>query len=257
MLELQNLCRNFRGIPAIESVSFKVARGEIVGFLGPNGAGKTTTVKIITGMLRPNEGRVLFEGRDVRKDMVAFRSAFGYVPEEAYLYNYLSGLEYLQLVGRLRGLGEPLIEAKARGLLKLLQLESWQYSPISSYSKGMRQRVLIAAALLHDPKILIFDEPLSGLDVVSARLFKDLLELLAAQGKAVLYISHVLEVVEQVCNRVIVIAKGKVLADAPPAELTTLMSLPTLETVFAQLVQQQDTRSIAEKIVSVMQLDHA
>ena len=121
----------------------------------------------------------------------------------------------------------------------------------------MRQRVLIAAALLHDPKILIFDEPLSGLDVVSARLFKDLLELLAAQGKAVLYISHVLEVVEQVCNRVIVIAKGKVLADAPPAELTTLMSLPTLETVFAQLVQQQDTRSIAEKIVSVMQLDHA
>ena len=115
MLELQNLCRNFRGIPAIENVSFKVARGEIVGFLGPNGAGKTTTVKIITGMLRPNEGRVLFEGQDVRKDQVAFRSAFGYVPEEAYLYNYLSGLEYLQLVGRLRGLGEPLIEAKARG----------------------------------------------------------------------------------------------------------------------------------------------
>ena len=111
----------------------------------------------------------------------------------------------------------------------------------------MRQRVLIAAALLHDPKLLIFDEPLSGLDVVSARLFKDLLELLAAQGKAILYISHVLEVVEQVCNRVIVIAKGKVLADAPPADLAKLMSLPKLETVFAQLVQQQDTRSIARK----------
>ncbi len=213
MLELQNLYRSFRTIPAIQNVSFKLAAGEIVGFLGPNGAGKSTTVKIITGMLRPiAAGRVLFEGKDIRKDMVAYRAAFGYVPEEAHLYSYLSGLEYLQLVGRLRGMGEALLEAKATGLLKLLNLESWQHSPVSSYSKGMRQRVLIAAALLHDPKLLIFDEPLSGLDVVSARLFKDLLEMLAAQGKAILYISHVLEVVEQICQRVIVIAKGKILA---------------------------------------------
>jgi ABC-2 type transport system ATP-binding protein len=166
-------------------------------------------------------------------------------------------LEYLQLVGRLRGLSEPLIEAKATGLLRLLNLESWQYSPISSYSKGMRQRVLIAAALLHDPKLLIFDEPLSGLDVVSARLFKDLLELLAARGKAILYISHVLEVVEQVCNRVIVIAKGRILADAHPVDLANLMNLPNLESVFAQLVQQQDTRSIAEQIVEVMHSGHS
>ena len=135
-----------------------------------------------------------------------------------------------------------MIETKATGLLELLHgCESWQYSPISSYSKGMRQRVLIAAALLHDPKLLIFDEPLSGLDVVSARLFKDLLEMLATEGKAMLYISHVLEMVEQVCNRVIVIAKGKMLADAPPSELKTLMNLRSLESVFAQLVQQQDT----------------
>jgi ABC-2 type transport system ATP-binding protein len=257
MLELQNLYRSFRTIPAIEDVSFKLEAGEIVGFLGPNGAGKSTTVKIITGMLRPNEGRVLFEGKDVRNDMVAFRAVFGYVPEEAHLYSYLSGLEYLQLVGRLRGLGEAQIEARATGLLRLLNLASWQYSPISSYSKGMRQKVLIAAALLHDPKLLIFDEPLSGLDVVSARLFKDLLELLAAQGKAILYISHVLEVVEQVCNRVIVIAKGRILADAPPSELTKLMKLPTLESAFAQLVQQQDTRSVASEIVEVMRVTHA
>ena len=120
----------------------------------------------------------------------------------------------------------------------------------------MRQRVLIAAALMHDPKLLIFDEPLSGLDVVSARLFKDLLEMLAQQGKAVLYISHVLETVEQVCNRVIVIAKGRVLADAAPAELKSLKRLPSLESVFAQLVEQQDTRSSAEKIVEVMQIGH-
>ncbi len=254
MLEIQHLYRSYRSIPAIEDVSFQVAPGEIVGFLGPNGAGKSTTVKIICGMLRPNDGRVLFEGQDIEKDMVAFRAALGYVPEEAHLYTYLSGLEYLQLVGRLRGLGEALIEAKATRLLKLLSLESWQYSPISTYSKGMRQRVLIAAALLHDPKLLIFDEPLSGLDVVSGRLFKDLLELLAAQGKAVLYISHVLEVVEQVCSRVIVIAKGRVLADARPSDLTELMSLPNLESVFAQLVQQQDTRTLAQQMLEVMQI---
>jgi len=253
MLDVQHLYRSYRGIPAIQDVSFRVAPGEVVGFLGPNGAGKSTTVKIITGMLRPNDGHVLFEGHDIEKDMVAFRAAFGYVPEEAHLYTYLSGLEYLQLVGRLRGLTESLIEAKATSLLRLLSLESWQYSPISTYSKGMRQRVLIAAALLHDPKLLIFDEPLSGLDVVSGRLFKDLLELLAAQGKAVLYISHVLEVVERVCSRVIIIAKGRVLADAPPSDLAKLMSLPNLESVFAQLVAQQDTRLLAQQMVEVMQ----
>jgi ABC-2 type transport system ATP-binding protein len=233
-----------------------VAPGEIVGFLGPNGAGKSTTVKMITGILRPNDGHVLFQGKDIRQDMVAFLSAIGYVPEEAHLYNYLSALEYLQLVGRLRGLDELLIESKAVGLLKLLDLESWQHSPISSYSKGMRQRVLIAAALLHDPKLLIFDEPLSGLDVVSARLFKDLLELLAAQGKAILYISHVLEVVEQICSRVIVIANGKILADAPPSELAKLMHLPNLESAFTQLVRQQNTRAVAQQIVEVMQTTH-
>ena len=256
MLEVRHLFRSYRGIPAVEDVSFRIGPGEIVGFLGPNGAGKSTTVKIITGLLRANEGKVLFEGRDIRDDMVAFRKMLGYVPEEAHLYTYLSGLEYLQLVGRLRGLGERLIETKASGLLDLLHLKSWQHTPISSYSKGMRQRVLIAAALLHDPKLLIFDEPLSGLDVASGRLFKDLLEMLAEQGKAVLYISHVLETVEQVCNRVIVIAGGKVLADASPSELTTLMSLPNLESVFAQLVQQQDTRAAAERIVEIMRIAH-
>jgi ABC-2 type transport system ATP-binding protein len=179
------------------------------------------------------------------------------VPEEAHLYTYLSGLEYLQLVGRLRGLGEDLIEAKATRLLKLLHLDSWQFSPMSSYSKGMRQRVLIAAALLHDPELLIFDEPLSGLDVVSARLFRDLLELLAAEGKSILYISHVMEIVEQVCNRVVVIAKGRIVADARPDDLASLMRLPNLEKVFAQLVRQQDTRSAAQQIVEVMQTSHA
>lgn len=252
MLQVQHLSKSYRGIPAIEDINFSVLPGQIVGYLGPNGSGKSTTVKIITGMLRPNSGCVLFEGKDIQNDLVTLRALSGYVPEEAHLYTHLSGLEYLQLVGRLRGMPESLIERKAHGMLALFGLESWRHSPISSYSKGMKQRVLISSALLHNPRLLIFDEPLSGLDVVTARLFKDLLESLAMSGKAILYISHVLEVVEQVCHRVVVISRGKILADAPPAELKDLMKLRSLESVFAQLVQQQDTKIIASDLVELM-----
>jgi ABC-2 type transport system ATP-binding protein len=254
MIELENLSKSYRGIPAISNINFRVNAGEVVGYLGANGSGKSTTVKIMTGLLQPNEGRVLFQGKNIRNDLTSFRAKLGYVPEEAHLYSYLSGLEYLQLVGRLRGLEERPMQMKAHKLLQLLGLESWRHSPISMYSKGMKQRVLIAAALMHDPPLLIFDEPLSGLDVLSSRLFKDLLLELTAAGKAILYISHVLEVVEQICDRVVVIAKGKILADASPAELTGLMELANLESVFAQLVQQEDTRAVAHELVEVMRV---
>jgi len=256
MLEVKALYKRYRGIPAIEDVSFCVGAGEIVGYVGPNGSGKSTTVKIITGLLEPNTGQVLFEGASIRDNLMGYRAAFGYVPEEAHVYTHLSGLEYLQLVGRLRNMTEELIALKANRMLALLGLESWRHSPISLYSKGMKQRILIAAALLHDPKLLVFDEPLSGLDVVSARLFKDLLQQLAAQGKGILYISHVLEVVEVVCDRVIVIAKGRILADAPPSELKRSLALANLESVFAQLVRQQDTVSVARELVEVMGARH-
>ena len=254
MLELENVSKSYRGIPAISGVSFRVNAGEVVGYLGANGSGKSTTVKIITGLLQPNEGRVLFRGKNIRDDLAGFRGMLGYVPEEAHLYTYLSGIEYLQLVGRLRGLRERLIQTKAKRLLQLLGLESWRHSPISMYSKGMKQRVLIAAALMHDPLLLIFDEPLSGLDVLSSRLFKDLLLELTTAGKAVLYISHVLEVVEQICTRVVVIAKGKILADASPSELTGNMHLNNLESVFAQLVHQEDTKSVARELVDAIKV---
>lgn len=257
MLTIDHLYRSYRGIPAVSDVCFQVRFGEIVGFLGPNGAGKSTTVKIITGMLRPNDGRVLFEGRDIHDDLRSWRATFGYIPEEAHLYNWMSAMEYLQLVGRLRGMDERTIREKAEGLLELLGLDSWRFSPMTMYSKGMRQRVLMAAALMHDPQVLIFDEPLSGLDVLSSRLFRDLLRELAAAGKAILYISHVLEIVEQLCDRVLVISQGRIVADAPPADLTRLMELPSLERVFAQLVRQQDTRSAAQEIIEVMRIKNA
>ena len=151
MLELQHLSRSYRGIPAIRDISFTVRPGEIVGFLGPNGAGKSTTVKIITGLLHPNEGRVLFEGRDIHDDLVRWRATLGYIPEEAHLYTWMSAMEYLQLVGRLRGMREKPIREKAEAMLQLMGLDSWRYSPMSVYSKGMRQRVLMIAALMHDP----------------------------------------------------------------------------------------------------------
>src|SRR5580700_10138006 len=257
MLEVKALSKSYRGLPAIDRVSFQVRAGEIVGYVGPNGSGKSTTVKIVTGLLEQNDGQVLFEGASIRLNLQGYRTAFGYVPEEAHVYTHLSGLEYLQLVGRLRNMPEKLIDLKATKLLSLLGLESWRHSPISLYSKGMKQRVLIAAALLHDPKLLIFDEPLSGLEVMSARLFKDLLQQLATQGKAILYISHVLEVVELVCHRVIVIAKGKILADAPPSELRASLQLANLESVFAQLVQQKDTQSVARELAGTLPVHHA
>jgi ABC-2 type transport system ATP-binding protein len=241
----------------VESVSFALEAGEILGYLGPNGSGKSTTVKMVVGLIRPTRGKVLFTGRDIHDDLPSYRARLGYVPEEAQVYTHLSGLEYLQLVGRLRGLEEKLIEHKARALLHLLSLEPAQYSALSEYSKGMKQRVLIAAALLHDPQLIVFDEPLSGLDAISARLFKDLLGLLSAEGKAILYISHVLEVVERVCSRVIVLANGRIVADAPPGELIRLTALPTLESVFAELVKQTNTEEVARDLVAVMKVRHA
>jgi ABC-2 type transport system ATP-binding protein len=257
VLELRGVSKSYRSIPAVQDVSFELRAGEVLGYLGPNGSGKSTTVKMVIGLIEPTKGKVLFEGRDIREDLAGYRAQLGYVPEEAQVYTHLSGLEYLQLVGRLRGMPEGLIERKSRELLGLLGLGTAEFSPMSSYSKGMKQRVLIAAALLHDPKLIVFDEPLSGLDAVSARLFKDLLVLLAKDGKAILYISHVMEVVERVCERVIVLTKGRVVADAAPNELTKLMELPTLESVFAQLVQQTETEQLARDLVDVMKVQHA
>lgn len=255
MLQLQSVSKSYRGIPAVKDVSFTLHGGEVLGYLGPNGSGKSTTVKMVIGLLEPTRGTVLFEGKDIRENLPSFRAQLGYVPEEAHVYTHLSGMEYLELVGRLRGMSEALIARKATELLKLLGLEAARHAAMANYSKGMRQRVLIAAALIHNPQLVVFDEPLSGLDAISARLFKNLIAALALKGKAILYISHVLEVVEQVCARVIVLSNGKIVADASPQELLQLTRLGNLESVFTQLVQQSNTESVAREIVQVMAID--
>jgi len=252
VLEIRNLTKRFRGAPVVDDVSFAVRPGEITGYLGPNGSGKSTTVKILTGLLYATSGQIFYQGQNVFADPIGFRQRLGYVPEEPNLYGYLTGLEYLQLAGGLRGLPESLVTKRANQLLELLYLEDARWLPISNYSKGMKQRVLIAAALLHDPEVLIFDEAQSGLDITNSLLFRHLLRELAARGKALLYISHVLELVEKICDHIVVIHKGRIVADDSVGGLRTLLQRPNLEGVFTQLIQQDDLESRARAIGSAM-----
>ncbi len=253
MLDVRGLTKKYRNIAVVDHVTFTVPPGEVTGYLGPNGSGKSTTVKMLAGLLPATSGQILWDGRDIRHDLIGFKRRLGYVPEEAYVYPHLTGLEYLELIGRLRQLPERVVTHKAHELLRLLWLYDYRYSPISSYSKGMKQRVLIAGALLHDPDLLIFDEPLNGLDVTSALLLHELIAALARQGKTVLYISHVLEVTERVCSRVIMLYQGKVVANDRVGRLRDLMNLPSLEQIFRQLARQEDVGSVARDIVAVMQ----
>ena len=252
MLEVRDLTKRFAGPNVVDHVSFTVRPGEITGYLGPNGSGKSTTVKMMTGLLHPSGGEVLFGGRNIRDDAIGFKQRLGYVPEEPNLYGYLTGLGYLQLAGGLRGLPEDGVRKKANELLDLLSLSDARWVPISAYSKGMKQRVLIAAALLHDPEALIFDEAQSGLDIANSLLFRHLLHALAARGKVILYISHVLELVEKVCEHIVVIYRGRIVADDSVSRLRDLMHLPNLEEIFTQLVEQRNMESRARDIASAI-----
>src|SRR5271157_4865013 len=182
MLEICNLTKRYNGIPAVEDVSFTIKPGEILGYVGPNGAGKTTTVKMIIGLVEPSEGQIRFQGRSVIEDLPGFQARIGYVPEEPHLYPHLSGREYLQLAGRLRGLPRTILDSKIDEFLRLFSLWEDRHCLVSAYSKGMRQKILLSAALLHNPELLILDEPLSGLDVTTALVLRDLLGELAAMG---------------------------------------------------------------------------
>jgi len=252
VLELRALTKRFHGSTVVDRVSFTVPRGEACGYLGPNGSGKSTTVKMIVGLLEPTSGEILFDGHDTRRDLVAFHRKLGYVPEEPTLYRHLTGREYLLLVGRLRQMPSTLLERRVDGLLELFGLSANRHGLLGSYSKGMRQKVLISAALLHDPEILVFDEPLSGLDVTTGLVFRSLVGRLAARGKVVLFSSHVLDAIEKACASVVILSAGRLVAHDTVSRLKELRRSPSLERVFTDLALAEDPGRVAGAILEVM-----
>jgi ABC-2 type transport system ATP-binding protein len=252
MLELRNVSKRYSSIPAVENVSFCAHAGEVTGYLGPNGSGKSTTMKMITGLIAMNSGAVLFDGKPIHSDLMAYKQRLGYVPEEPYLYTHLSGAEYLVMVAQLRNLAPRLATARIDGLLRLFALYDDRHVAISAYSKGMRQKILLAAALLHNPDLLLLDEPFSGLDVGSSLILRSLIAELAARGKVVLFSSHELETVERISAHIVILHRGKIVADDSIERLRVLMSLPTLEGIFSQLAVEQDTVAISKQIADLI-----
>jgi ABC-2 type transport system ATP-binding protein len=253
MLELKGVTKRFLGITAVCDVTFTARPGEITGYLGPNGSGKSTTMKMITGLIEPSSGEIRFNGEPIQRDLIGYKQRMGYVPEEPHLYAHLSGLEYLIMVGQLRNLPAKPTADRIDGLLRLFALHGDRHSPISAYSKGMRQKVLLSAALLHNPDLILLDEPFSGLDVATGLVLRSLIQELAARGKVVLFSSHDLEIVERVCSHVVILHRAKIVADDSIEHLRTLMALPTLEEIFSQLAVEQDTVGISRQIADLIQ----
>jgi ABC-2 type transport system ATP-binding protein len=252
MLEARHLTKYYSAIPAIRDVSFTLAPGTILGLLGPNGSGKSTTVSILTGLREPSTGQVWFNGINVADCLVDYKARLGYVPEDAHIYTFLSGREQLDLVGRLRRLPGPLRAHKIATLLDLFGMASAADQPMSGYSKGMKQKVLIIAALLHDPDLLILDEPESGLDLTAGLVRRHLVPILAARGKTILYSSHLLDHVERLCASVVVLHRGRIVAEGPVSQLRAMMqSSSSLEDVIAQLTTTADPEGTARDIADV------
>lgn len=252
MLELRKINKQYASIPAVSDVSFVARAGEITGYLGANGSGKSTTMKIVTGLIEPSSGEVLFQGISTRSDPMTYRQSMGYVPEEPHLYTHLSGMEYLVMVAQLRNMDPKVASARIHGLLHLFGLHGDRDLSISSYSKGMRQKILLSAALMHNPDLVLLDEPFSGLDVASALVLRSLIQELARRGKVVLFSSHELETVERICSHVVILHKGKVVADDSIANLRSLMELSTLEGIFSQLVVDQNPDAVSREIADLI-----
>src|SRR5712664_2364602 len=252
VLEAIALAKFYGSVPAVRDVTFRLEPGHVLGYLGPNGSGKSTTVKMLTGLLQPTRGQVLFEGQDIQDDLVSYRKRLGYVPEEANLYPFLTGQEYLEMIGTLRAMSPRQMKNKIDSLLDLFSLFAHRHVSLGSYSKGMRQRILLIAALMDNPDVLILDEPLSGLDVTSVLIIKNLIQAFSARGKAVFYCSHILEVVEKVCTHLIVLRKGQVIAHGATSEVRERIGTSSLEGVFLHLVEEKDVTKTAHEIIDVV-----
>ena len=252
MLEAHLLTKRYPDKTAVDRVSFTIRPGETLGYLGPNGSGKSTTINMVVGLLEPTSGSLRLFDRQLGVDPEAYKRRIGYVPEEPHLYTHLTAIEYLTLIGRLRGIPKTTLNTRIAELLQLFQLWDSRYQAMSTFSKGMRQRVLLCAALMHDPDLLVLDEPFSGLDVNAGLLFRTLLRLFVERGRMVLFSSHRLDVVEQICSRVVILRAGRVVAEDRVAELRASHASGSLEDVFARVTEQQDFTPVAEAILRVV-----
>jgi ABC-2 type transport system ATP-binding protein len=251
MLEVNGLTKTYGGMLAVRDVSFTAAPGQVIGFLGPNGSGKSTSLRVITGLLRATRGTVRWNGVEIQDQLLDYQAQLGYVPEEPRLYAYLTAPEYLELVGGLRDIPRRTLVARIDRYLELFSLDTDRYVPLSSFSKGMRQKVLIAAALLHDPAIVVFDEPCSGLDVASTLVLRRLVRSLAERGKVIVYSSHVLDMVEKVCSDVLILHEGRIVAHDSVDRLRELQHVSSLEQVFAKLAVDQNVDQIGRALAEV------
>jgi ABC-2 type transport system ATP-binding protein len=246
----QNLRKTYGKHEAVKNVTISIQPGEIVGFLGPNGAGKTTTMKMLTGLLQPTSGTASIAGHDVQKEPVRAKAAFGYVPDTPNLYGKLNGWEFLRFIARLYRVPKEQAERRANELLRLFELSEAASDLIEGYSHGMQQKTALAAALIHNPQVLFLDEPTVGLDPRSARVIKDLLGQLSDRGTAVFFSTHILEIAERMCDRVLIINKGEIIADGNIDSLRArdgrMGSDDSLEDIFISLTGGAEYAEIAK-----------
>jgi ABC-2 type transport system ATP-binding protein len=253
MITTEHLCRSYGDKQALVDLNLTVQPGEILGFLGPNGAGKSTTVKILTGLIRPTSGRARVAGFDVVEQSLEVKARIGYVPETAALYDGLSANEYLELVGCLHHLDPKTSETRRSELLELFGLGDVRHQRMNEFSKGMRQKVLIASALIHRPEVLFLDEPLDGLDANAAAIMKELLKKLAGQGRTILFCSHILEVVERICTRIVIINAGREVANGTADQIRQTTGTATLEEAFSRLTGVRDVGQLAGEFLSALE----
>lgn len=248
MIIAHQLTKSFGTQRAVQDLSFTIPAGQIVGFLGPNGAGKSTTLKMLTGMLVPTSGSASICGLDLVRDTLAVKRNVGFVPESGAVFESLTGLEYLEMIAALYDIPAAAARERIRQFIAFFDLsfETLTDKLLGAYSKGMRRKVVITAALLHNPPVVFFDEPLDGLDANAAVGFKALIQMLAREGKAIVYSSHILDVVERVCDRVLIIDKGTLLLDGAPDELVAQHGSGTLERLFTQLTGGEELERRAE-----------
>jgi ABC-2 type transport system ATP-binding protein len=252
MIRAEHLSRDYGGKPALVDLNLRVEPGEILGFLGPNGAGKSTTVKILTGMIRPTGGRAEVAGFDVAAAPLEVKKRIGYVPETAALYEGLTAAEYLELVACLHHLDRATAATRAAELMEVFGVAADQHRRLSEFSKGMRQKVVIAAALIHRPAVLFLDEPLDGLDANAALIVKAMLRQLAEQGRTILFCSHILDVVERICTRIVIINQGRQIADGTAADIRQSTASATLEEAFSRLTGVRDVERLAADFLAAL-----